>query len=424
MLERYRSWGHNDNIDRNGNKLGDSNFDPDGRRSFDSNNHYRREFDPTRKEQSKDNFNPTPGFYQINKTKEDDHFIELEGPMKKIPDNIYGKTGDRVLRYWKKYIKISNTLSILLVGDKGSGKSLEADLLCNVAIEKGKMAVLAVTGFEVTEQTIQFLEHYDNVVLYFDEFSKHVRYQTQDLLLSLLTNTNKNYLVVMTENDINTISNYIRSRPGRAWYRKVFDKLELDIIEDYLKQYPKVTTKFKEELLDKYKTAMTFSFDHLKALVDEHLDYPEETIDEMLELLNIDIFSKSKKYFLTKVEKMKTSEELGDVNQYVDNIDEAYESVPFVDAELDPYQVEQDRYTVSIYLKPEPSKEHPEQNPMMGRPGMFNGMQPMGKEIRFNINNLLERDGATLVFKSGDYRFTMIKADATGVGNNRKNGFM
>lgn len=402
MLNRLRSWGHNDNIDRHGRKLGDSQFNHNGET--------RREFEPSRKEKPLDNFNPKPGFYQINKTKEDDHFIELEGPIKKIPGNIYGKTGDRVLRYWKKFIKVDNTLSILLVGDKGSGKSLEADLLCNVAIEKGNMAVLAVTGFEVTEQTIQFLEHYDNIVLYFDEFSKHVRFQTQDLLLSLLTNTNKRYLVVMTENDINTISNYIRSRPGRAWYRKVFDKLELDIIEDYLTQFPTVTTKFKEELLDKYKSAMSFSFDHLKALVDEHLDYPEETIDEMLELLNIDIFSKSKKYFLTKVEKLK------------DASDE-YEAVQYMDTELDPYQVEQDRYTVSIYLKPEPPKE-PNQDPMMGRPNMFGGMNPQGKEIRFNINNLLERDGATLTFKSGEYKFDLVKGDATGIGNNKTNGFM
>ena len=404
---KHASWGHNDFLDRSETSYWDDHpneVNPMDRPTWGNDEKVFR-----RKEKPLDNFNPKPGFYQINKTKEDDHFIELEGPIKKIPGNIYGKTGDRVLRYWKKFIKVDNTLSILLVGDKGSGKSLEADLLCNVAIEKGNMAVLAVTGFEVTEQTIQFLEHYDNIVLYFDEFSKHVRFQTQDLLLSLLTNTNKRYLVVMTENDINTISNYIRSRPGRAWYRKVFDKLELDIIEDYLTQFPNVTTKFKEELLDKYKSAMSFSFDHLKALVDEHLDYPEETIDEMLELLNIDIFSKSKKYFLTKVEKLNDKEE--------------YEPVLFMETELDPYQVEQDRYTVSVYLKPEPPKE-PNQDPMMGRPGMFGGMNPQGKEIRFNINNLLERDGATLTFKSGEYKFDLVKGDATGIGNNKSNGFM
>ena len=49
-----------------------------------------------------------------------------------------------------------------------------------------------------------------------------------------------------------------------------------------------------------------------------------------------------------------------------------------METELDPYQVEQDRYTVSVYLKPEPPKE-PNQDPMMGRPGMFGGMNPQGK---------------------------------------------
>lgn len=370
----------------------------------------RREFTSSKK----DNFHPEPGFYQVSKDKDGNHYLELEGPFKKVPDNIYGKTGERVLRYWKKFVKTDSSLSILLVGESGAGKSMESDLLCNVAIKRGNLAVLAVTGFEVTEQTIQFLEHYDNVVLYFDEFSKHVRFQTQDLLLSLLTNTNKRYLVIMTENDINTISNYIRSRPGRAWYRKVFDKLELDVIEDYLAQFPNVTDKFKEELLSKYKSAMSFSFDHLKALVDEHLDYPNESIDEMLELLNIDIFSKTKKYFLTKLEELLEGKE------------DEYKTISYLDAQLEPYQVEQDRYTVSIFTKPEPKEEPQEQ---MQQRGMFGGMgQPQrGEEIRFNINNLVERDGATLIFKSGKYRFILVKmepnANVVSMGGNNGFGF-
>ena len=351
------------------------------------------------------NIHPDAGFYQVKKDKEGNHYLELEGPYKKTPPNIYGKTGERVLRYWNKFVKATSNIGVLLVGSSGAGKSLESDLLCNVAIKRGELPVLSITGFDVTEETIQFLEQYDDVVLYFDEFSKHVRYNVQELLLSLLTNTNKKYLVIMTENDINTISAYLRSRPGRAWYRRIFDKLELDVIEDYLTQQPKVTEKFKEELLSKYKSAMTFTFDHLQALISEHKDYPEETIDEMLELLNVDIFTKTKKYYLTKLEEL---------------VKEEYVPVDFMPIELDTYQVEQDRYQVSVYVK---NKEEVSEPGLQGRPsrGMFGmGGQIPGTEVRFNISNLLERDGATLTFKSNNYRVTLVKAEAGEDSNNLK----
>jgi len=412
MFNKERSWGHNDHIDRYGRKYGDKDYSVE-----DKDNYYL----PARNISKIDNFNPDPGFYQMYKDKDGNHSIELVSPTRKVPDNIYGKTGVRVLRYWKKFTKADSTIGILLVGDSGSGKSMESDILCNVAIKKGEMPVLGITGFEVNEQTIQFIEQYDNVCLYFDEFSKHVKYNVQELLLSLLTNPNKRYLVVMTENDINTISAYLRSRPGRAWYRKIFDKLELDVVEDYLTQFPTVKDTFKEELLNKYKSAMVFTFDHLKAIIAEHLDYPDETLDEMLELLNVDIFSKSKKYYLTKLEEL------------IPDTEDEYKSIEYMDAVLEPYQVEQDRYTLNIFVKPIPVVDAPGTPPVTR--GMFGGYNNnVGEEIKFNIGNLIERDGATHIFRVGKYRFTLVKTDQNmndkignvnrpNMGNSFRSGF-
>lgn len=361
----------------------------------------------------------TPGFYQMYKDPDGTHRIEFVSHLKKVPDNIYGKTGKRVLRYWSKFARALQTIGILLVGDSGAGKSMEGELLCNVAIKTGQLPVIAITGFVVTEQTIQYLEQLDEVVFFFDEFSKHVPYPMQDLLLSLLTNTSKRFLPIMTENDINTISAYLRSRPGRAWYRRVFDKLEQDVVEDYLEQNPTVTNVFKDAMLSKYKSAMTFTFDHLKALVAEHKDYPDEPIDEMLEILNVDIFTKTKKYFLTEVyEVLEEKDEKGE---------KKLKKVDFIKSTFETYQVEQDRYTVQFHIKPEKKEEDKkeETKPPMQQPQFGRGMgRPMGMgnegipiEVKFNIGNMIEKDGGTLMFKAGKYKFKMLKTDQASMGD-------
>jgi len=360
------------------------------------------------------NTNLPAGFYQMYKDKEGNHSVVLTGPTKKVPDEIYGKTPERVLRYWRKFVKSFSTIGILLVGDSGAGKSMEAEVLCNVAIKKGELPVIQVTGFEVTEQTIQYLEQLDNVVFYFDEFTKHVKWDKQDLLLSLLTNKDKKFLAIMTENDIGTISKYLKSRPGRAWYRRIFDKLEPDVVLDFISRHPDVKPEFVTSLMAKYKTAMTFTFDHLQAIIEEHLDYPDESLDDMLEILNVDILSKPKKYFLTNLFKATEESKTKVANGQLEKIE--YKEIPFINAELEVYAVEQDRYQVDVFAKLETKKdkESPEPQPQQGYNPFGNrghGNQERGERIAFNLSNLTDKDGATLTFTKGDYKVELVKAE-------------
>jgi len=151
----------------------------------------------------------------------------------------------------------------------------------------------------------------------------------------------------------------------------------------------------------------------LKAIVDEHLDYPDESLEDMLEILNVDILSKPKKYILTNLYKVTKDSKKKLANGTIPKAE--YEEINFVNAELEIYSVEQDRYKVSIYTEQEkPSENSPtSQNMPNNNMVMFGGRDnnSRGENIQFNISNLTSKDGATHEFIVGDYKIIMVKAE-------------
>lgn len=240
-----------------------------------------------------------PGIYQMVKHN-GNITLEYESYIITTPELIFGLTKERVLRFWKRFIKQETSLGVLSVGSPGAGKTMESDLLSNLFVLKGSLPVIKITGFNVDEKVIQYIQQLDNCCLYFDEFSKHVSWNSQRLLLPLLTNANKKFLVLLTENNKNEISNFILNRTGRVRYIVEHDKLEKEVVLDYLSLFG-IDNKFKNELLERYEKAITFSFDNLMAIVSEYQDNPHENLDEILRYLNITSIKKAMGYKLTKV---------------------------------------------------------------------------------------------------------------------------
>lgn len=243
-----------------------------------------------------------PGIYQMTKDTKGINIV-YESNVISTPELVFGLTKERVLRFWKRFCKQDSSLGVLSVGNAGSGKTMESDILANLCVIKGDLPVIKVTGFMVDEKTIQYIQQLDNCCLYFDEFSKHVNWNSQRLLLPVLTNANKKFMVLLTENTKAEISAFILNRTQRVRYIVEHDKLEKEVIIDYLTLFD-IDDKFKDDLLERFDKALTFSFDNLMAIISEKQDYPEETLDDVLKYLNITSVKKSKGFKLTKIIKI------------------------------------------------------------------------------------------------------------------------
>ncbi len=258
------------------------------------------------------------GIYQMTKDTKGINIV-YESNIISTPDLVFGLTRKRVLRFWKRFCKQDSSLGVLSVGNAGSGKTMESDILANLCVIKGELAVIKITGFMVDEKTVQYIQQLDNVCLYFDEFSKHVNWNSQRLLLPVLTNANKKMLILLTENSKAEISAFILNRTQRIRYIVEHDKLEKEVIIDYLTLFD-IDDNFRDDLLYRYDIALTFSFDNLMAIISEKQDYPEDTLDEVLEYLNITSVKKSKGFKLSKITKIeKKDDKLEEVDVAVES---------------------------------------------------------------------------------------------------------
>jgi hypothetical protein len=192
--------------------------------------------------------------------------------------------------------------------------TLIGEILANLGIDN-ELPVVQITETKVDLDVLSYISSMGDAIIFFDEFSKNVDYNMQSKMLTMMTDkSGGKKLFVITENERTSVSRFIVNRPGRAFYSKDYNKLEIETVIQYLNDFP-VKESFKDDLLEKYKTTLVFSFDHLTALVAEHLDYPDETIDELLEYLNVDLFVKPMVYTVGKVFKTDKPDEVIEYNQ-------------------------------------------------------------------------------------------------------------
>lgn len=215
-----------------------------------------------------------------------------------LPDVLYGNIESLAIRVWNTFIIGKTSTGILLTGESGSGKSLLAEVISNLAISKG-VPVVYITSIKIQPELVDFLKSLSNVVIYMDEFGKCTDYNTQNKMLSFFSDTVCRRLYVITENSQYEINKFIRNRPGRIRYHIDYKKIPKDIAVDYLKKNVE-DLKFREEIYRLYTVSKVFSFDHLQAICSEHNRYPNDTIDDLIRILNLGILAKP---YVVRVEK-------------------------------------------------------------------------------------------------------------------------
>lgn len=203
-----------------------------------------------------------------------------------LPPKLYGDTTSNTDRILRTFLDREVSTGVLLVGEKGSGKSLLAKNLSVNAREAGIPTIIINSEF-VGDGFNQFIQSIDQeAIILFDEFEKTYRREKQEALLTLFDGvfpTKK--MFILTVNDVYRIDSNITNRPGRMYYNIEFKGLTADFVKEYAEECL-VNKSQVSGLVAVSGLFPNFNFDMLKALVEEMNRYGE-TAAEAARLLNV-----------------------------------------------------------------------------------------------------------------------------------------
>ena len=216
------------------------------------------------------------------------YWLEESEPFE-MPPKLYGNTAkhtNRILNTFNNTARGDKLMGVLLAGEKGSGKTLLAKNLCVVS----GMPVLLVTAPYHDEGFLKLISSIEQpCIIFFDEFEKiYSDQKVQESMLTLFdgvySSTKK--LAVATVNNKWALREFFHNRPSRLYYNISFEGLSVDFIREYCKDRLNDQDRTEEVI----KTALscgTFNFDMLQALVQELNNYPDDTIEQVVEVLNV-----------------------------------------------------------------------------------------------------------------------------------------
>lgn len=237
-------------------------------------------------------------------------YVVKEEPMSKMlyldriddflmPEKIYGDAQAQAERILGTFEDRPAATGVLFLGEKGSGKSLTAKLVCEMARRKGIPTIL-ITDRRAGQAFNQFIQAIDQpAIVLFDEFDKvypnrpfddddddgQIKSATQDTLLTLLDGTYQTKkLFLFTANDRFKISRHMLNRPGRLYYLFEFSGLTEEFVDDYCADC--LNDQSHVPAIQSLRNVLTMSFDMLSSLVEEMNRYGE-TPRQVLSVLNI-----------------------------------------------------------------------------------------------------------------------------------------
>ena len=203
-----------------------------------------------------------------------------------IPSKLYGNPNEVADKVVRKYSLRKNNLGVLLVGLKGSGKSVTSKLICN----KANVPVILLSEYFDSGDLLGFLSSItQRFVLFIDEFEKIFNENAQERILSILDGTSEtNMLVLLTANSSYKIINPMRNRPSRVHYRFNYGYLTeneiLEVLNDTISDENVV-----KEILELCNIVGGANYDLLKSVIEEINDFGFEGKAKLLNSLNIEI---------------------------------------------------------------------------------------------------------------------------------------
>lgn len=215
--------------------------------------------------------------------------FELNGEMN-LPPTVYQTKKDklfidRVLKNFNSSDK--NTTGVLLTGDKGTGKSVTAKILA----EKAKLPIIVINPDLEEKYLEEFFKEFDTpVCILFDEVDKNFSTQKMLTFLDGMHKTAKK-LVVMTANDEDGLSHFIKNRCSRIRYYRHYS------MKDDAREYAELICDSKnidnkEEVVDFIVNNIKYpSIDNISSFIDEVIFTKDWnlSLQEVLEFMNINV---------------------------------------------------------------------------------------------------------------------------------------
>ena len=205
-----------------------------------------------------------------------------------IPARMYGDTIKNTNRIINSFWNRDKSTGVMLVGEKGSGKTLLSKNIC-IELAKQNVPTIVVNApwhgdkFNTLIQSIQ-----QPCIVLFDEFEKVYNSEEQEELLTLLDGIySSKKLFMLTSNDKWRVDSHMRNRPGRIFYMIDFKGLDEAFIREYcLENLTKPEPKIVDTVVNISSVFAAFNFDMLKALIEEMNRYGE-TPQEAMRILNV-----------------------------------------------------------------------------------------------------------------------------------------
>jgi hypothetical protein len=230
------------------------------------------------------------GNYVVKQDQFENFFIEKIEDFD-APKKLYGDTTRNTDRIINSFWDREKSTGVMLVGEKGSGKTLLSKNIC-IELAKQNVPTIVINApwhgdkFNTLIQSIQ-----QPCVVMFDEFEKVYNSDEQEALLTLLDgiySTKK--LFLLTSNDKWHVDSHMRNRPGRIFYMVNFVGLDEAFIREYcadnLVLQGNTNLKTVDTIVNIASVFSAFNFDMLKALVEEMNRYGESPQDAM-RILNV-----------------------------------------------------------------------------------------------------------------------------------------
>lgn len=199
---------------------------------------------------------------------------------------VYGSSDRNAERIITTFKARPNTTGVMLTGHKGTGKSMLAKLTSEKCRAEGFPTIIVNNDFTENTDFFPFIQSISNpCLIIFDEFEKTHDKAAQERILTLLDGVYPSKkLFVLTTNYIYRVDENLANRPGRIFYSFDFKSLEEEFIIEYCRDF-NVTEQYITQIVALSKLYDSFTFDMLKAIIEEMARYGESPQD-VLTVLN------------------------------------------------------------------------------------------------------------------------------------------
>lgn len=251
-----------------------------------------------------------PVGYYIVKQSIFGYYLEKQADAVQLPKRIYGSTQQRADRIWSVFNRKDGAMSVGLFGSKGAGKTLLANVIAQMGLERDMPVIDVGTSFSTSSDYLDFVNNLGSCVIIFDEFLKKlskmgdtessssgsshrdeyerrkVAQDRQDEMLTFFQGSqNSKRLVMLIDNSSHMLSEFFRDRPGRMHYSFNYSGVEADVVKQ-LAADAKLPAD-KVEMLQTYSRRYGCTFDVINEIITEWLAFPEDDLETITSIMNV-----------------------------------------------------------------------------------------------------------------------------------------